>query len=213
MASRFLSIAMNSISNKEVERQYRVLRQNIEMHAMLRDEYYLKARFSLILLLLCSVVFCATTFASDQLFETLKFSPEISRTILGIASVMAFSFSLILIVFDWRGKSAQHRDAVNRWSAVLEKFRRHRTDEDTWPDSTLDGLSTAYWEADRNSVKIPNNRFNRLKSRHLRKVAISKLKSSYPACPRLVLFFILFFRDSYCAISECFKSNAETNRP
>lgn len=202
---------MNSVSNKEMERQYRVLRQTLEMHAMLRDEYSLKATISQILILLCSVVFCATTFASDQLFETLNLSPGISRTLLGIASVTAFAFSLVLMVFDWRGKSAQHREAIARWSAVLEKFRRNRTNERTWPDSIHDSLSKAYWEADRNSIKIPNNRFNGLKSRYLRKVSISKLKSSYPICPRLVLFFILFFRDSYRAIRECFKSNNKIN--
>ena len=194
-----------------MERQYRVLRQTLEMHAMLRDEYSLKATISQILILLCSVVFCATTFASDQLFETLNLSPGISRTLLGIASVTAFAFSLVLMVFDWRGKSAQHREAVERWSVVLEKFRRNRTNERTWPDSIHDSLSKAYWEADRNSIKIPNNRFNGLKSRYLRKVSISKLKSAYPICPRLVLFFILFFRDSYRAIRECFKSNNKIN--
>lgn len=202
---------MRSLSSKEIERQYRVLRQTLEMHAMLRDEYTLKATISQIIILLCSVVFCATTFASDQLFETFKFSPDTSRIFLGIASVMAFAFSLVLMVFDWRGKSAQHREAVERWSTVLEKFRENRKDNDTWPDSIFDSLSSTYWEADRNSVKIPNNRFNGLKSRYLRKVAMSTLKSSYPACPRLVLFQILFFRDSYRAIRECFKSSNKTN--
>ena len=202
---------MHSIANKEVARQYRVLRQTLEMHAMLRDEYSLKATISQILLLLCAVVFCATAFASDRLFETLNFSPELSRTILGIASVTAFAFSLILMVFDWRGKSAQHRDAVERLSTVLEKFRKYRATDGSWPDSALDGLSTAYWEADRNSVKIPNKRFNSLKSRYLRKVAISKLKNSYPGCPRLILFFLLFFAHSCRAIRECFKLNSKIN--
>ncbi len=202
---------MNSLSKKEIERQYRVLRQTLEIHAMLRDEYSLKAKISKIILLLCSVVFCATTFASNQLFETLGLSPEVCRSLLGISSVMAFAFSIVLMVFDWSGKSAQHRDAVERWSNVLEKFRRHRTDEGTWPESILDSLSTAYWEADRNSVSIPSNRFIRLKSRYLRKVSISELKSSYPACPRLVLLPVLFFRDSYHAIWECFKFNTKKN--
>jgi hypothetical protein len=115
------------------------------------------------------------------------------------------------MVFDWPGKSAQHRDAVDRWSTVLEKFRRHRREDGTWSESVIDGLATAYWEADRNSVKIPNKRFNSLKSRYLRKLAISKLKESYPGCPRFILFFLLFFIHSCRAIRECFKSNINSN--
>ena len=30
---------MNAPSNQEIERQYRVLKQTLEMHAILRDEY------------------------------------------------------------------------------------------------------------------------------------------------------------------------------
>lgn len=202
---------MQSGSHKEIERQYRVLRQNIGIHSILRDEYSSKAKFSQILILLSSVVFCATTFASDQLFETLKLSIVTSRVMLGIASIIAFAFSLILLFVDWRGKSVQHSDAAGRWSAVLEQFRRFRTDTGTWPDTVFDKLSTAYWEADKNSVKIPNKRFNSLKSKYIRKVAISELKSLYPACPRLIIFCLLLYKDSSRAIRESVKSNTKTN--
>lgn len=202
---------MDKISEREIERQYRVLRQTLEMNAILRDEYSLMAKISQIALLFCSVIFCATTFASDQLFIIFKLPPEVSKVLLGIASVMAFAFSLALMVFDWGGRSAQHRAAVHRWSDVLEKFRRCRTDDGRWPCPMFDSLSTAYWEADRNSVKIPSKRFNGLKSRYLRKVAISKLKSLYPACPSFILFFTLIVKDSYNAIMASFKSNSKTN--
>ena len=202
---------MDKISDTEIERQYRVLRQTLEMHAILRDEYSLKVKISQVVILFCSVIFCATTFASDQLFIIFKLPPELSRTLLGIASILAFAFSLVLMIFDWSGKSAQHREAVDRWSALLEKFRRYRGKDGSWSGPVLDRLSAAYWEADRNSVKIPNKRFNSLKSRYLRKVAISKLKSSYPACPNIILFFILFFKDSYNAIMTGLKSNSKTN--
>ena len=63
---------MNSVSHKEIDRQYRVLRQTLGIHSILRDEYSRKSKLSEILLLLCSVIFCATTFASDELFEILS---------------------------------------------------------------------------------------------------------------------------------------------
>jgi hypothetical protein len=49
-----------------------------------------------ILFLCCSVVFCATTFASEELYRELGISESFTRILLGIASVLAFfaAFSL-----------------------------------------------------------------------------------------------------------------------
>ena len=200
---------MNAPSNQEIERQYRVLKQTLEMHAILRDEYAFKSLFIEILLLICSVIFCATTFASDQLYNSLGLTPSISRTILGIASIIAFIISLILLLVDWKGKSAQHSKAVEKWSIVLEQFRKNRSGDDTWPDSSYEMLSDKYWEADRNSIKIPNKRFNSLKSKYLRKITISKLKSDYPGCPRFVLSTLIILIDSFKAIKASFRSESE----
>jgi hypothetical protein len=191
---------MTTIPLKEIDRQYRVLRQTLSMHAMLRDEFSWKAKASDILLLACSVVFCATTFASDDLYTFFGLVPNISRVILGIASVVAFILSLMLMVVDFKGQAALHRQAVERWSQVLAKYRKHRNDDGTWPEEVRAELDFGYWEADRNSVKIPEQRFNRLKSRHLRKVAVSELQSSYPGCPRPFLMLLLRFQDTKKAL-------------
>ena len=191
---------MTTIPLKEIDRQYRVLRQTLSMHAMLRDGFSWKAKVSEILLLACSVVFCATTFASDDLYKFFGLVPSISRVILGIASVIAFILSLTLMVVDFKGQAALHRQAVERWSDVLAKYRKRRNDDGTWPEDIRGELDFAYWEADRNSVKIPEQRFNRLKSRYLRKVAVSELKSSYPGCPRFFLVFLLRFQDTRKAL-------------
>ncbi len=191
---------MTTIPLKEVDRQYWVLRQTLSMHSMLRDEFSWKAKASEILLLACSVVFCATIFASDDLYTFFGLVPSISRVILSIASVMAFVLSLMLMVVDFKGQAALHRQAVERWSEVLAKYRKHRNDDGMWPEEVRAELDNAYWEADRNSVKIPERRFNRLKSRHLRKVAVSELKSSYPGCPRLFLKLLLRFQDTKKAL-------------
>ncbi len=203
---------MNSVSKQEIKRQYRVLRQTLEMHSMLQTKYSHRSKISKIIILICSCIFCATTFASDQLFVNLNLPPDKSKIVLGVASVLAFAFALVLMVFNWEGKSAQHKDAFERWSSVLQKFREHRQNDKTWPEFALNGLSCDYWEADRNSAKIPNKCFNRLKSRYLLKVEISKLKSSYPACPRWVLYLFVLFRDSYRAIHKIVKSNPNNNR-
>ena len=200
---------MSSVSIREIERQYRVLGQTLDMHAMLRDEYSFKANITQAIILFCSVIFCATVFASDQFFETLNLAPQISRSILKIVSVLAVAFSIITLIFDWRGKSALHREAVHRWSIALQDFREHRKEDGAWPEEILEQLSRTYWEANKNTVKIPYRRFNALKSRYLKKVEISKLKSIYPACPRMILLLMISGRDSYRAISGCSKLDAK----
>jgi hypothetical protein len=193
---------MTIVSLKEIERQYRVLRQTLSMHAMLRDEYACKAKLAEILLLACSVVFCATAFAADQLYLALRLSPEISRIVLGIASIIAFIVSLSLLILDWKGQSALHKQAVEQWSKVLQKFRQARSEEGIWPEEVRQNLNNSYWEADRMLVKIPEKRFNELKTRHLRKVAISQLKNDYTNCPRIILRVILGMRDTVHASRE-----------
>ena len=94
-------------SQKETERQYRVLRQTLSAHAALRDEYTAKAKFAEVLLLVCAAVFCATTFAGDSFYAGLGLSPRTGQLVLGIASVLAFSSSLVLLVVDWKGTAAR----------------------------------------------------------------------------------------------------------
>lgn len=184
-----------SISQEEIQRQYRVLRQTLEMHRILHERFKRKADISQMILFLCSVVFCATAFAGDNFYKFLNLCPEVSQNFLKFFSIMAFAFSIMIMIFDWRGKASLHDNSANRWSIALEKFRNTMKPDGTWPNEYLMELSNAYWEADRNSSKIPSNKFNALKAKYLRKVNISKMKSEYPHCPLFVLNIILHFRD------------------
>lgn len=199
---------MANIPLKEIERQFRVLRQTLSMHATLRDQFSWEAIASEIMLLTCSVIFCATTFANDNLYLLFGLVPNSSRVILGVASVIAFILSLMTIVVDFKGKAALHRRAFEIWSDVLSDYRKFRSEDGTWPDEVRSELNCSYWEADRNSTKIPEKRFNRLKSRYLIKIAISELKSSYPGCPRLFLYLRFRFVDTRRALRENLYENS-----
>ena len=79
---------MSGVPPDELERQYRVLRQTLSMHAALRDQYARRAKIAEIMLILCSVVFVATTFAADDVFLTFGVAPRAGRIALGVASVL-----------------------------------------------------------------------------------------------------------------------------
>lgn len=111
-----------------------------------------------------------------------------------------------MIFVDWRGKSIDHKEAINKLTNVLQKFRESKTDSNTWPDNILKELSDAYWEANNSSIKIPDSEFNGLKSKYLKKVAVSTLKDSYPGCPSWILSILLFFRDTFKASNDVMRN-------
>lgn len=187
-------------TSDEILRQYRLVKQTLSMHATRRDRLTWRAKLTEIVLIVCSIIFCVTTFAGKELYKFFAVDPLAGQIILGIASVSAFASSLILLLIDWKGAAALHGDAVRRWSTVLELYRSRRINDGTWPDQYKAELSAAYWEAAHNSVPIPERHFNRLKACHLQKVEISKIIDRHPWCPQILLRTILKFRDSFRAL-------------
>lgn len=182
------------VSKRELTRQFRVLRQTLSMHTMLKDRYKKLAGVIDIILLACAVVFCATTFTSDNVFSLIGLSPENVRFILGVASIFAFFASLVTLRVGWKGKVALHREAEQKLTNALQLFRELRRDDETWPQERSSDLHCAYWEAMKNIIDIPAKKFVGLKSRHLRKVQISKMLDDLPGCPVIVLRLILLYR-------------------
>ena len=193
---------MPSSSQKELDRKFRVLQQILGIHSELRDRYKKRALLSEITLLGCSVVFCTTVFAGDDFFQNFGIQPSVGNLLLGFASVLAFFTSLVLLLIDLKGNAARHGDAADKWTSALSLFRETRQEDGTWADSRESALNKAYWDADHNSVKIPDRQFNSLKARYLLKVEMSRLQSTYPGCPRLILWCIVRFLGSYRAIHD-----------
>lgn len=200
---------MTNVSEREIERQYRVLQQTLSAHSSLRDRANRKAKGAKSILLALSILFSVTTFAGNGFYEVLAVDPQIGRLSVGFASLFAVITSVILLIVDWEGEATRHSEAANRWSTVLRDFRTHRNDDGSWQEEQRVELSEAYWEADRNSANIPERVFNKLKARHLRKVATSKLISSYPGCPRILLWASVWIRDTFRAIWHRFRTQAD----
>lgn len=202
---------MPGINDQELDRKYRVLRQTLGIHSSLADSLARRSKIVEIILLACSVIFCATTFATDELYLTLGVQPALGKAALGIASVLAFAASLILLFVDWKGQSEKHRQAASYWSKVLALYRDAWHSDGTWDAEKVEQLNNEYWDADEHSVSLPSGkRFTKLKSKHLMEVAISSLKSKYPGCPSVILWLIVRFKDSYKALRDTAIKDEET---
>lgn len=193
-------------SATEIERQYRLVKQHLDMHSMLRDGYARRELAVQIVLFACATVFCATTFVTDSLFIRMGLAPDAVRLLLGIASISAFFCSIVLLMVDWKGQSARHGDAANRWSGVLRRYREARREDGSWSEIRHQELSDAYWSAADATIQIPSHRFNGLKARHLTKVEISKIQSVHPGAPKWLLSLVIRLRGAWAALWTILKS-------
>ena len=185
---------MSPMSEKEIVRQFRVIDQTLSMHTILKRRYEILSLVLDVTLLACAVIFCATTFARDDLFTSIGLSPRRIHFVLGLASLAAFFASLFGLRADWKGKSAQHKDATQKLTRTLALFRELRADDGTWPRDRWKDLHQAYWEAMNNIVEVPSSKFASLKAKHLRKLQLSKMLDSAPGSPVIVLRLALLFK-------------------
>ena len=70
-------------------------------------------------------------------------------------------------------------------------FRDARQEDGTWPIGLESKLSTAYADVCKNSVVIPDKKFNALKVQYLTKVEISKMASKYLGAPHFLLWILV----------------------
>jgi hypothetical protein len=183
-----------SVTQSELKRQYRVLGQMITMHSILAQRF---SRYALLLdisLLVASVVFCATTFVSDEFFLQVGLVPKTVKLVLGIVSILAFFAAIVSLRVDWKGAEAMNREAAQKLTATLSEFRGAQLSSGDWSRSDLARLNDRYWDVMNNIIKVPDRKFPSLKIRHLRKVELSKLIDTFYGTPLIVLRVIIMCR-------------------
>lgn len=200
---------MSEVPCSELQREFRVVGQTLSMHSMLRDRYARRALVLDVILLGCSVVFCATTFVGDDLFAFFSVPPRTGRYAIGLVATAAFFSSLVALRVDWKGLSARHRDAGDKLSSVLALFRKLQHEDKTWPKDRRAELHAAYWETVANVVEIPAAQFVCLKAKHLRKVQVSKVLDSVPGCPILLARLVVLCR---CIQNLCRKGPPDQSK-
>jgi len=176
----------------ELSREYRVLGQSVSMHSVLADRYAAQALFVDIVLLSCSVVFCATVIASDEFFRRQGLDPQTVRDVRAAASVFSFMAAVVSLRVDWKGASARHRESARKLSSAVAQFRSARQSDGTWLAIASSELDRAYHDACGACVPIQEKHFLKLKAHHLRKVEISKMLDRSPGSPLFILRFRLW---------------------
>jgi len=99
-------------------------------------------------------------------------------TWLGWFAVAVIALVLIEQVFDLRGKSVNHADAVRQLAALMPEYRAPVPDGQEVTEQKR--LGRLYQFVMDGLPDIPDRRFNRLKATHLKKVEVSKYLSAHP---------------------------------
>lgn len=168
----------SSQERAEWDRERRLIDQTMSMQAHLRDRYRTVATAMTCTILAASTVGIAFAFAANDGPATILGVSAERTTLLGWLAVVTFILTLIDLILDMRGAARQRQDAVDQLADLKSSYYApiDRADERL----ALERLRERYRTTMGSMPPIPERQFNRLKSKHLRKVEVSKLLSQHP---------------------------------
>lgn len=182
--------------NTEFVRQKRVICMMITAHSIMRDRYSRISTIFDIALLIASVFLNALVFVSDDFFVSLGVNPANGKLFLGIISVIVFALAVVGILLNTKQKSENHSQACTQYFYLLNEVRAiDEIQEETEKNTRISLFASKYSQITGVLIPIPDKNFNKLKSRHLRKVEFSKFISKHPD-KNYFLQRYLFFKQS-----------------
>lgn len=156
------------------------------MQARLRDIY---RRRSLALnagAMLLAIVIGAFAFSGELTGESSLIGIDAKdSTWLGVGSCIVLFLTVLDLLLDWRRESALRQAAVERMAVLKQEFRAADPADPDFEEAAA-SAHLRYSEVMPTIPPIPERMFNRLKSSHARKVAVSKAIDQYPGQPLLV---------------------------
>jgi hypothetical protein len=174
-----------SVEVAEYRRKFRVLDQMLSSHATLCERYRRRATGLILVIMALSIVSGTLALQDDHDATVLGINLETKEWLALLAGTIFF-LSIAELVVDWRGRAWAHADAAQRLGELKGDFRRAEVSGGIVDTKGID-LDEAYDQTTAAIVEIPNSLFGRLKAKHRRKIAVSKLLDDSPGAPILLL--------------------------
>jgi len=189
-------------SGDAARRRFETIDMMLSMHSTLAQENERRALW-LDLTVLCASLTLATTALMDPAVLTSRgISTEGARVFLAGSSLVVFALSIVGLRVDWKERAGRHQRAASilaelkaRWRAVANA----QTDADHAAVEQLDRHATFAMTL---LPPIPESDFQRLKAKHKKKVALSKLIDTYPGAWLPLLRVKVFLRESLAATRD-----------
>lgn len=182
------------MERKELLRQFRVIDMMLTMHSALRDRYARLARGLDIVLVATSILLSGFVFADDRVMEMLGLDPARTRMGIGLASLVLVIASVIGLVVDWKGARERHARAAGVLAHLKTESRLIVSGGAEASPEQIRGRWRENSLAVAGLPEVPERHFHRLKARHLRKIALSRLMDAKEGLPVWILRLMLVWR-------------------
>jgi hypothetical protein len=165
---------------EKLENTKRVANQNADMHSAETDRYEFWSLFLNCFVLLFSAFLLSLALASEDFIQrTVSLTPDMYKWALAVLAFLNFSITLILLAWRPGFKAAQHKEALAHFSRSRHRIDVALSDNGHFKKEEVEAIINEYMDTE-HLPKISDNRFNKLKQRHLVKVSISKELSNNP---------------------------------
>ena len=179
---------MTDLPVGEFDRRRRILDMLLSGHSLLRDRHERRATGLTLLVMALSILATGVAFITSPAHLTIGPVTARVQVWVGVLTCVIFLLSIVELLVEWRRRAWAHGEAARNLADLKAQFRHAKPDGEL-VHSDVD-LLAAYDDAmdalKALRVPIPENKFNRLKARHRRKVALSARISARPERPLLL---------------------------
>lgn len=185
------------MEKSEIKKQAKVIDMMVTMHSILAARYARRSQILEIGMVAVSIVLLSVAFLDPEILSYFHIKPNTARIVIGLSSILIFFMSVLSLIVDWKGKSVQHKDGF----ATLVKLKTE------WRD-----IIANFEEIDKRDLReftnrsslivsqlspIPDSCFNKLKSKHFKKIELSKLISEHPGSTVFLLKLKVLFKSNF----------------
>jgi hypothetical protein len=181
----------------DFNRRFSILDQMLTMHSVERDRYRRWSTALTLLVLGLSIVATMVALISGERHVDFGSFKATVQTAVGILTAIIFFLTLVDLRVDWRERARGHQEAADKLAELKAQFRGATTQNNTVTGNGVD-LALEYDQVMEAIVPITERRFLRLKAKHKRKVAISRLLDRRPHAPVWWLRICLMLKDLRC---------------
>jgi hypothetical protein len=185
---------MTDLDRAQFERRRGIVDMMLTAHSVLRDRYERRATGLTLLVMALSILATGVAFISGAPHVTIGPFKARVQVWVGVLTCLIFLLSIVELLVEWRRRAWAHGEGARDLSDLKGEFR-HANPDGAVVHSDTDLLASYEDVMDALNalrVPIPEGQFNRLKARHLRKVAISARITARPERPQLLHRLDLF---------------------
>ncbi len=174
----------------------------LTMHSILAARYFRKSKILELSIFAVSILLVALAFVDPKILTFFNFQIETARILIGLCSILVFFLSIVSLIVDWKGNAVQFREAFNTLIPLKSEWREILTKFDDLDERDILEFVRKSALILSTLIPIPDDKFNKLKATHYRKVELSKMISVLPGSNIIMLRFKIWWHTNTKLLKE-----------